>query len=342
MRALAVLLVFCGLVASLRAQADFELQVPSCFSTFPSPMGSGGDPEGVSWNGVPLGAQGATPPTVANVWPCTGSRHLLVEGGQPEPAAFIFPGVPPTMLTASPEVYVPVPVGAATVSFCWNGGPGDCFTCGYNDGFMIDVVDAVNTQLAVLVYHDTTSVPSGANLNFGACSGWNAHEVAPPGIKTVTAAALPPGAAFLRVSAWNAIDDFFGAQVVVDNITFGGAPVFDHHIVCIPVPGLPDSNVDFGISNGTPGALVYLAATVNANQAPNGWFYGINIGYAELVAQIAYGLPFNYVLDMSGNAGYVFPVLGVPCPLGITLDCVALEFVGAMFSQASMAKTVSL
>ena len=101
-------------------------------------------------------------------------------------------------------------------------------------------------------------------------------------------------------------------------------------------------NVNLGVSGGTPFNRYLLAlALVNTGVAPNGWFFGIDIGLDELTTEIQAGLPFFGSLDGTGSFLISIPV-GV-CPLGFTVDAVALEFTGAgAFVQASPAITVNL
>jgi hypothetical protein len=119
---------------------------------------------------------------------------------------------------------------------------------------------------------------------------------------------------------------------------------FDHDIVAANIPGTPDSNVTFSVTNGTPMNTVYLAATsVNANQIPTGWFFGVNMTIGELITQLNTGNPYVGVLDASGNYNFVLPLLGVtfPLPVSIALDTVAIEFDPTSILQSSAAKTLT-
>jgi subtilisin family serine protease len=120
-----------------------------------------------------------------------------------------------------------------------------------------------------------------------------------------------------------------------------------HAITCTPGPTPFDANITFSASGGMPctGNMVWIATTgVNAGQVPNGWLNGVNITWAEMTWEIALGAPFLGYLEPFGNYSSTITVFGVPCPLGITLDSVALEFdvLTGSFVQGSTALTSSL
>ena len=59
------------------------------------------------------------------------------------------------------------------------------------------------------------------------------------------------------------------------------------------------------------------------------------------MAEINSGNPFVNYLDATGSFSYTLPLLGVTCPLGLTLDSVPVEFDSgtSQFVQAGLAKT---
>ena len=117
---------------------------------------------------------------------------------------------------------------------------------------------------------------------------------------------------------------------------------FDASIACNPAGG----GVDFSVMNGTPGNSFYIAtAAVFTGIAPNGSLLGIEITFAEIVAQIQTGAPFVGVIGASGGSTYTFNIGGAPCGmLGIPLDYVGIEFTAGLtlFVQAGPAHTVML
>jgi hypothetical protein len=120
-----------------------------------------------------------------------------------------------------------------------------------------------------------------------------------------------------------------------------------HAITCTQGPTPFDANITFSATGGTPcsGNMVWIATTgINAGQVPNGWLYGVNITWAEMTWQIGLGAPFIGYLDPFGNYSATITAFGLPCPLGLVLDGVALEFdlLGGNFVQGSTALTSSL
>jgi hypothetical protein len=75
---------------------------------------------------------------------------------------------------------------------------------------------------------------------------------------------------------------------------------------------------------GNPNELVVNALTLVPGAYPNGWFYGVDVPVFELLNYGALGAPFFMVLDGSGAASYVVPL--VPDPLGFNLYGVAVSF----------------
>lgn len=68
----------------------------------------------------------------------------------------------------------------------------------------------------------------------------------------------------------------------------------------------------------------YLFATLNAGTFPNGWFYGIDLSFADLTNELAAGYPFHGPLSVCGTNGPFGPL-----PSGLTVYAVALGATGA-------------
>lgn len=257
------------LVLAAEAQTiDFEAQPASaCQVVFPSPAGTLGDPEGISTNGF---APATCDRDNGCGFPTTGSRYLrLVSNGSNGGIGEVTsPGVPPAALTAANEVYLPVPPAATSLSLSWDFYyQEDFMEPVYNDGMMIDFVDAGGNQLAVIAFADTF-VPQGpCNDGIGdpaspppvpptACANvdafgtpFNGVEVdlqgAGAGPETVGGAAVPAGAVYVRVAVWNGNDDSLQCTAVVDSVVFA-----------MPSPTYPGTGEDLvstiAINGSTP------------------------------------------------------------------------------------------
>ena len=82
-----------------------------------------------------------------------------------------------------------------------------------------------------------------------------------------------------------------------------------------------DSTLDFEITNGganAPYAMVFAA--INAGNAPNGWFYGIDVTFPELYAVSG---PLFGMLDADGETSFSVP--GGSIPPGFEVDVVTLQ-----------------
>ena len=117
-------------------------------------------------------------------------------------------------------------------------------------------------------------------------------------------------------SGWN-IDDF---QII-------DPAIWDATIACNP----SGAAVDFSVVNGTPGNSFYIAtAAVSTGVAPNGWFYGVDITFAELVAQVQLGNPFVGVVGPAGSFTIAFATPPGCGTFGISLDYVGLEYAAGL------------
>jgi hypothetical protein len=82
---------------------------------------------------------------------------------------------------------------------------------------------------------------------------------------------------------------------------------------------------------GTPGNVAFNAVTLTQGAFPNGWFYGVDIPFGEILNEANSGPPFLVVLD--GTGGYSVTFNGIPF-LGLTFYTVAVEFsLGGVFVQ---------
>jgi hypothetical protein len=74
-------------------------------------------------------------------------------------------------------------------------------------------------------------------------------------------------------------------------------------------------SVQYNVCNGSPGGNYQLIATLNAGLFPNGWLYGLDITYAELLSELGIP-PFFGPLDGTG-AAQIGPVGGLPSGLTV-------------------------
>jgi hypothetical protein len=207
------------LLAGWGIAQDFECQGSPCFYFPPVPLGAGGDCEGVSWNGLGL----VTVDTANGCgFPTSGQAYLRIAAHGPEATQ---PGIPPAALSGAAAVaWIPVPAGATAVSFDWDFYNAEGASAPFNDGMLLDVLDAAGTRLLLLAFADTTS-PLGTCTDGGGCgSGALGIDLAAPGPEAVTAAALPAGAARLRVAVWNGTDNLFPSHGVLDDVVFALPP----------------------------------------------------------------------------------------------------------------------
>ncbi len=81
------------------------------------------------------------------------------------------------------------------------------------------------------------------------------------------------------------------------------------------------------------GNAYFNVVTLNAGNYPNGWFYGIDIGYSDLLFQLDLPIPFFHgTLDASVQAASSLPG---PIPAGIHAFATAIEFENGSLRQAS-------
>jgi subtilisin-like proprotein convertase family protein len=88
----------------------------------------------------------------------------------------------------------------------------------------------------------------------------------------------------------------------------------------------PSGSADLRIFNGSgfPGNRVFNAVATSMGATPNGWFYGLDIAFPDLVVEFAFPgpSPFLGTLDSCGERRFVLPG---PIPSGLTFYAVAVE-----------------
>lgn len=90
------------------------------------------------------------------------------------------------------------------------------------------------------------------------------------------------------------------------------------HAFSNPFPGF----LQFSISGGAPNSLYFLAVALNpVTSVPSGWFFGIDIDFQLLLAELQSGPPFVGILDGAGGLTFFFGGF----PPGIPMDSVVLE-----------------
>lgn len=306
----------CLLIASAGvAQVTFEAAAPTCsLATYPSPCGTAGGAEGVSRNAQATGM--VTVDAVANGagFPTEGSQYGRVQAWGPDVAG------------GGNHMYIPIPAGATNISFQWDFYDAEGGQSGFNDGMSIDVLGACGgASLAQLVFVDDNSFVPGTGYDGGGCGNF-ATEQAPDGPQSVFNVALPAGAAILRVAVWNGVDNVAASHGAIDNVCFVG---------CVPPP--PPNCILFFDSPGGPGSIrmqntmcpalagadYLVAITLNQGAYPNGWFYGVDIPFSELVNEYNAGFPFKGTLDAVGASTFG-PIGGAPS--GLTIYAVTAQF----------------
>ncbi|HYC78893.1 MAG TPA: hypothetical protein VEI02_14805 [Planctomycetota bacterium] len=90
------------------------------------------------------------------------------------------------------------------------------------------------------------------------------------------------------------------------------------------IPNPAASTITIVDQFGAPNELVFNAITLVQGSFPNGWWFGVDIPFAELLAEMNAGPPFLAILDANGNFSYT--IINVPQPLGITVYGVAVTF----------------
>jgi hypothetical protein len=257
--------------------------------------------------------------------------HRLTSSGPiPVPNGGPFPW-PAQPLQVS-ETRVPIPSGSTTVSFDWEYFNAESFQSVYNDGMAVALVDGSGNLILQFVYADN-------QLPLGTCVDTQTFgtEILPFGLQTVAAAPLPPlaGCEYISIVSWNEGDNAVASVAYVDNIQFnavGPACPVPCFVVAAAPPSLVFTSpsglgcVQVNLTNMPGGGFYFLGATVQAGTFPNGWFFGIDIGFAELQNEINTGFPFLGVVGASACGGTGSATIGEFCgvPSGVTFYAVGL------------------
>ncbi len=293
----------------LAAQAAFDVQGPFCLYSFPIGCASLGDPENVSCNGLAL----ATVDTTNGAgMPCVGPGFARIDGFNP---GTINPpqGGPAPADGLVNELYIPIPIGALSVSFCWDfyNSEGTASPV-FNDGMAVEVAgQACGPAIATLLYADTFT-PLVATQDAGTTCATFAPQAAPAGPQTTGPIALGPSARYLRVKVWNGGDNSASSHAAIDQVTFAFAPVCTLSVSAPLGPG----SIAIVNSGCTPGHWYLTAITLAPGVFPNGWFFGLDIGLAEVFNQLSLGVPFSGALDATGSSVFALPA-GIPSSLSI-------------------------
>jgi len=161
------------------------------------------------------------------------------------------------------------------------------------------------------------------NFTFDPGEETNLTFVSPTATGTITVPlSATAGVTVMRVSmAWNVALP----QPACGTIGFGERE--DYTLVVTPaappfaMTAVTGATVDIAATGGTPGALYFMAITLNAGNYPNGYFYGIDIPFNEIIAEFNLGFPFIGGLDPTGAYLFSFPTPGFGVPIyGVTLE----------------------
>lgn len=308
-----------------------------CYSDGPLPMDGAGGCEGVASNNLGgFGPQTGVTSVPNCSFPTNGLKYVRLDanGPVPVPNGGPFPWPVPAFNPPT-EVRVPIPAGSSTVSFDWTYFNAESVGSFFNDGIAVAVLTSNGALVQQLVYADN-QLPTA--FCFDPSSGGT--EIAPGGVQNFSGP-LPPlfSCEYLSIICWNNGDNAVSSAAYVDNIVFqssaascvvpcfGGAPnlVFSSPsgLGCLQVnlSGMP--------SNGS----YFLALTSFGGAFPNGWFFGIDISFIDLISQITFGFPFSGPANNCGAAQ-----LGQFCglPSGIPLFSVALGIPGPVLGPPTV------
>jgi hypothetical protein len=298
------------LVGTTTAQATFEAATTVCApTTYPVGCGAAGGPEGISRNSNPTGfATADVTPNGAGM-PCEGTRYGRVQAFGP--AA---PG-------GGNHMYIPIPPGANSVSFCWDFYDYHGGQSGFNDGMSIDVVGigCTGPSLANLAYADDNGFVAGTGIDAGGCGNFQS-ELAPNGPQAVTNALLPVGAAFIRVAVWNGGNNIGPSTGAIDNVQFAS---------CQLVFSSPNGPGSLQMDNAPCSAMAnidyFVGVTMGQGAFPNGWFFGLDATVPELVNEFTLGFPFVGTLDAIGASSFG-PTTPFALPSGMQIWAVTSQW----------------
>lgn len=133
------------------------------------------------------------------------------------------------------------------------------------------------------------------------------------------------GGAFLGASASAALTAGHPYFISVGG-TLGGAGAFGLSVglgasMSLSFFSTTTGTIGYVILEGPAAGAAFVAVTLNAGAFPLGWFYGVDILWPELLAEITQGFPFLTPLQPCGSAA-IGPFGGLPP--GLTLYAVAL------------------
>ena len=320
------------IACSVFGQATFELSLPACSSTtFPVGCAATGDPEGISWNGVMSGffPFGATVDSIPNNlgFPTLGSAYARVAcgtalagyhppagGPAPEPGA-----------TGCVQMYIPIPAGSSNVTFAWDFYNNEGSASFFNDGMSVDVVGPGCTPaITNLIYVDTNTTMTGLGFEGGGCPDTGgSQEIAPTGPQTfVGSLGSYPAGSSLRFSCWNGGDNAVSGQGLIDDVVFFSGPLPCSMFFSSPF-GPGSIQMDNAPCPAVAGAQYVNALTLAAGVFPNGWFFGLDIGFAGLVNLVNQGYPFTGILDGVGSSTFLVPS---GAPSGLQIWAVSAQF----------------
>lgn len=329
------------LAVSAVCAASFS-QSFECYPLGPLPTDPSMSCEGVASNG--LGFLTGVVSTASCGFPTAGVNYVLMDANGPvtPPNGGPFPW---PVSTAGPacEVRVPIPSGASVISFDWEYFNAEGYQSVFNDGMAVAVVDSSGALLQQLVYADN-QVALGACFNLAA----SGTEIAPSGIQSF-AGALPPltPCAYVSFVCWNGLDNVLPSHAYVDNIQFNSA-VQGCPVPCFVVVGTPtlafSSPSGVGcilvtMTNLPGGGQYFMPVSLTAGIFPNGFLFGLDIGFPELALEINTGPPFVGALSGTGcspGSATIGQFCGLPS--GLTVYAVALGFpAGSSFPSANTA-----
>ena len=301
-------------------RVNFEGHPASCSPAFPTPLGTAGDSEGVSWNGAGGTARPATVTDVVSAgFPVEGSKYLRLYANGPIAQPLGGPFARPTSGVVN-EVRIRVPPGAKGVSFAWE------FHCaenqnaaGFNDGMSIAIVNQSGLLIQDLVYADTSfTQQTGGMLTL--CGLATTTPIEGPGPQERSALLPPlPANAYLSILCWNGGDNLYPSAAHVDAIHFWGYGNFKLNVTAPFGAG----SIRLQNVNGASGNVYWTPVTFSQGSFPNDWFYGIDISANDLVNEVLSGPPFSGNLGAAGSSTFTIPS-GVPG--GIHLYAVSLRF----------------
>jgi Lectin C-type domain len=294
-----------------------------CVCPFPAPLGAGGNPEGISWNGASLGLN--KNPILCSApeagMPVSGTHYLRME-------AYGVRNVPPGGPLARPvppginEVRVAIPPGTKGVSLAWefkhNVGTAS------NDGMDISVVDGAGALIANVTYADSSSPLVGSGVSPNVCGFVGGTQIAPAG-PGFAARALPPlpHPAYLSIVCWKGSStSLSSSRVSVDAIQFWGSGQFQLDITAPAGPG----SIRLENTGGVPGNTYLTVVTLDQGSFPFGWLFGLDIPPALLIQEVMTGVPFSGILDGAGSSTFTL-TSGVPP--GLPVYAVSLQFASA-------------